>query len=231
MLGGAQANLQTRMKRLQTLNTTQGQLKDIWEQMASKILNVFSDPVFFNVTKLGEWNLPEIIRHGMLTSGGMFYSQMSKYSTLMALRDLGGIGMPRISRRSLFSTRHMWRTFNHGMGCILVQGNYGGANCAGVSKRSWLHRHVRTIIFTDGTRLCWEDWIFHQDNAAIHAACRSKDFFQASNIWLLDHPPCSPTWTLSRNSEDGWQGTFIKMERSLRLWVLFAKLCPPHFFP
>ena len=41
--------------------------------MALKIMNAFSDAVFFDVTKLRNWNLPEVIRHEMLRSGGKFY--------------------------------------------------------------------------------------------------------------------------------------------------------------
>lgn len=46
--------------------------------------------------------------------------------------------------------------------------------------------------FTEEARLSGKEWIFQQDNAAIHTARRSKIFFQANNIRLLDHPPCSP---------------------------------------
>uniref|UniRef100_A0A672Z0X9 Tc1-like transposase DDE domain-containing protein n=1 Tax=Sphaeramia orbicularis TaxID=375764 RepID=A0A672Z0X9_9TELE len=35
-------------------------------------------------------------------------------------------------------------------------------------------------------------WVFQQDNAAVHNARLTKDFFRENNITLLDHPACSP---------------------------------------
>ena len=136
----AQANhLPSNLKHILMFNVAQKQLDDTWERMASKILNVFSDPVFFNVTELRDWNLPEIIRH----------------LTLMALMFFSCIAMTRISDRRL-STRYI------GGGSIMVWGafscNYGSASCAGALKRSWMQWHVRTL-FAEGTRLCRENWI------------------------------------------------------------------------
>ncbi|MCJ8742374.1 hypothetical protein PDJAM_G00081310 [Pangasius djambal] len=50
----------------------------------------------------------------------------------------------------------------------------------------------RLAMWTVGPRLCGNDWIFQQDNAAVHNACLTKDFFQDNNVALLDHPACSP---------------------------------------
>ena len=105
--------------------------------MASKILNIFCDPVFFNVTKLRDWNLLYIIRHEMLRNGRKFYSQLIKNATLMVLMVFSGIGMMRISHR-IFSQRN-WRRLNHGLECILIQRNYTTASCG------WIYRHVRTV--------------------------------------------------------------------------------------
>ena len=43
----------------------------------------------------------------------------------------------------------------------------------------------RSLLFTEGARLCGEDWIFQQNNATIHTSCNSKDFSQANHIRLL----------------------------------------------
>uniref|UniRef100_A0A671TRP7 Tc1-like transposase DDE domain-containing protein n=1 Tax=Sparus aurata TaxID=8175 RepID=A0A671TRP7_SPAAU len=43
-----------------------------------------------------------------------------------------------------------------------------------------------------GPRLCGNDWVFQQDNAAVHNAHLTKDLFQRNNVTLLDHPACSP---------------------------------------
>ena len=61
-----------------------------------KILNVLSDLVFFNVTKLRKWFMPEIILHEMLRSGGKFYSQMRK-----ALMVFSGFVITRLYQRRL----------------------------------------------------------------------------------------------------------------------------------
>uniref|UniRef100_A0A8C4E0R5 Tc1-like transposase DDE domain-containing protein n=1 Tax=Dicentrarchus labrax TaxID=13489 RepID=A0A8C4E0R5_DICLA len=34
--------------------------------------------------------------------------------------------------------------------------------------------------------------VFQQENAAVHSARLSNDFFQENNVALLDHPACSP---------------------------------------
>ena len=46
----------------------------------------------------------------------------------------------------------------------------------------------RTLLFTEGTRLCGKDMIFQQDNAVIHTVRRSNYLSHAKNIRLLDHP-------------------------------------------
>ena len=44
----------------------------------------------------------------------------------------------------------------------------------------------------EGHCLCGEEWIFQQDNAAIHNASITKNFLLEQKIRLLDHPACSP---------------------------------------
>ena len=43
----------------------------------------------------------------------------------------------------------------------------------------------------EGRRLCGEEWIFQQDNAAIHNAPVTKKYLLEQNIRLLDHPAYS----------------------------------------
>ena len=43
----------------------------------------------------------------------------------------------------------------------------------------------------EGCRLCGEEWIFQQDNAAIHNASIRKKYLLEQKIRLL-HPVCSP---------------------------------------
>lgn len=50
----------------------------------------------------------------------------------------------------------------------------------------------RASLLTEGPRLCGDDWVFQQGNAAVHNTHLMKDFFQENNIALLDHPACSP---------------------------------------
>ena len=47
-------------------------------------------------------------------------------------------------------------------------------------------------LMTEGPRLCGNSWVCQQDNAAVHNARLTKDFFRENNITLLDHPACSP---------------------------------------
>ena len=44
----------------------------------------------------------------------------------------------------------------------------------------------------EGRRLCGEEWIFQQDNAAIHNASITKKYLLEQKIRLLDHSACSP---------------------------------------
>ena len=50
----------------------------------------------------------------------------------------------------------------------------------------------RASLMTEGPRLCGNSWVCQQDNAAVHNARLTKDFFRENNITLLDHPACSP---------------------------------------
>uniref|UniRef100_A0A3P8NTM7 Tc1-like transposase DDE domain-containing protein n=1 Tax=Astatotilapia calliptera TaxID=8154 RepID=A0A3P8NTM7_ASTCA len=57
----------------------------------------------------------------------------------------------------------------------------------------------RASLMTEGHHLCGNDCIFQQDNATVHTARRTRDFFQENNIKLLDHPVCSPDLNPTEN--------------------------------
>ena len=44
----------------------------------------------------------------------------------------------------------------------------------------------------EGHPLCREEWIFQQDNVAIHNASIAKKYLLEQKIRLLDDPACSP---------------------------------------
>ena len=54
-------------------------------------------------------------------------------------------------------------------------------------------------------RLCGEEWIFQQDNAAIHNASITKMYLLEQKIRLLDHPACSP----ELNTIENLRGLFV----------------------
>ena len=87
----------------------------------------------------------------------------------------------------------------------------------------------RASLLTEGPRLCGNDWIFQQDNAAIHTARLTKDFFQENSVALLDQCVCVPLILIPlRTFGDGWQGKFTKMDVSSRPWMPFVKPSSPH---
>ncbi|XP_054613070.1 Kv channel-interacting protein 2-like isoform X4 [Dunckerocampus dactyliophorus] len=47
-------------------------------------------------------------------------------------------------------------------------------------------------LMAEGPHPCGNDWVFQQDNAAVHNACLKKEFFQRNSLTVLDHPACSP---------------------------------------
>ena len=54
-------------------------------------------------------------------------------------------------------------------------------------------------LVRDGRLLCGEEWIFQQDNDAIHNVSIAKKFWLEQKIRLLDNPACSLDLNLIEN--------------------------------
>lgn len=88
-----------------------------------------------------------------------------------------------------------WRGHHHDLRGFFLQWNNGASGCGEAWNSSWLCGDVvgAKLTLTPRTgvhRLCGHDWVFNQDNAAVHNAHLTKDLFQRNVIILLNHPAC-----------------------------------------
>uniref|UniRef100_A0A3Q4MAM1 Tc3 transposase DNA binding domain-containing protein n=1 Tax=Neolamprologus brichardi TaxID=32507 RepID=A0A3Q4MAM1_NEOBR len=87
----------------------------------------------------------------------------------------------------MLSTRHSGGGAIMVWGCFFLQWNNGMMQ--------------RASLMTEGPRLCVKDWVFQQDNAAVHNPRRTRDFSQEKNITLLDHPASFPDLNPTENGQ------------------------------
>ena len=65
---------------------------------------------------------------------------------------------------------------------------------------------LNALSFTQEVHcLCGEEWIFQQENAAIHNATITKNYSLEQRIRLFDHPVCSP----DLNPKENFKGLIV----------------------
>ena len=109
-----------------------------------------------------------------------------RFSALLACK--------RCPKRNFLDTTQ-WRWINYGLKFIFLlwHSRVTGDKCPQIAS-SYVDMLRKVSLITEGPRLREENWIFQQDNAAIHNAHRSKEFFflMENNNVFFSHPSCSP---------------------------------------
>ena len=125
----------------------------------------------------------------------------------------------------IFSTEHS------GWSSITVwvhsrTGNYGAASYARASKRRWIHGMLKRLsLFAEGVVCVEKTGFFNRIMLQFTLLVGQRIVFYRRItfvFWIIHR--VHQTWTLSRTSRDGWQGTFIEKERSPRLGALHQTL-------
>ena len=95
----------------------------------------------------------------------------------------------RITQQGIVEEGHLWS----GVGTFLSPGKLKLQFVSGRQKAADYVKMLNELSFAqEGRRLCGEEWIFQQDNAAKHNASITKKYLLEQKIRLRDHPACSP---------------------------------------
>ena len=109
-----------------------------------------------------------------------------------------------------FLNKTQWRRLNHGIECMIVQGNYIHASCAGALKRSWIHSILeRSSLVSERARLYEETQYFNMMVLQFALLVGQGCFFMLIIFVFLSFTGFTGlNWTISRTSGDGWQKKF-----------------------
>lgn len=97
--------------------------------------------------------------------------------------------------------------FNRTMELQIARGNHKAAG--------YVELFQRASLLTEDPCLCFHKWVFQQDNAAVHYARLTKDFFQENNVSVLDHNTRCPELNPTENFW-GWMTREVKNKKAHR---------------